>query len=153
MILSAILAWVNIGNAVFCLRKNRADEIQTHSANRMVLVIKLLLIPFYAINFMIWSLLTAVFIPFAGNIIFLSVAIPIGIGFAYLMLAATSSYSITLLFSLMREGKIPLAQFILHTICQLFFMADVIDQVFILKFTKSGQNPMDNQTEAPENES
>lgn len=136
IILAVVLAFINIGCAIFVAREIIADKRKRKAINRTVLLFKLLAIPFYAINYIIWTFMTGLFIVMPGNIFFLIFIVPIGIGFAFVVLLAASSYSIVLLFALKKNGEISLKKFIIHTFCQLIFVVDVIDQIFIMRFTK-----------------
>lgn len=136
IIFATVLAFINIGYPILNAKKIFIDKPKQNSINHMVLKFKLLAIPFYALNFLLWTSLTGLFIVMPGNIFFLLFVLPLGIGFAFLVLIASSTYSIVLLFALRKNRKISLKQFIIHLLCQLIFVVDVIDQILILKLTK-----------------
>lgn len=136
IISATVLAFVNIGYPILNVKKIILDNKKQDSINRRVFMFKILAIPFYTLNYFLWTFLTGMFILMPGNVIFLFFVLPLGIGFAYLILIASSSYTIVLLYALRKNGKISKKQFIIHLICQLVFVVDVIDQILILKFTK-----------------
>jgi len=137
MIVAFALACLNIIYAIIGIKRLRTDPKKQQTVNRTILIVKLALIPFFIANFSIWSMLSGMFLLTPGGIFVDIILVPIGIGFTYTILLATSSYSISLLFTLYKTSIISRRQFILHSIFQLFFGADIIDQFVIKKFTKS----------------
>lgn len=136
--IAAFLALVNIIYAVFGLKSLRTETQKYRSVNRTLLIAKLILIPFFALNLVIWMFLSGIFLLAPGGIIVdFILIIPIALGFTYVTLLATSSYSIVLLFALLKNGTLSRKQFILHSVFQLIFVTDVIDQFVIQKFTKT----------------
>lgn len=136
MIIAFILACLNITYAILGTKSLRTDPQKQQSVNRTILIVKLALIPFFIINFSIWAVFFGMFLLTPGGIIIDIILVPMGIGFTYVILLATSTYSISLLFTLYKNSILTRKQFILHSVFQLIFVADVIDQIVIKKFTK-----------------
>ena len=134
VLVSVILAVLNIGNAVYFTRKMVANPSIIKSTGRTVLKIKLLAVPFYVLNFLLWTTLSGLFIVMPGNVFFIFIAIPAGIGFAYLAMLASSSYSIGLLFALKKNKKISFVKFVFVAICLLVFVADILGQMIVMRF-------------------
>jgi hypothetical protein len=92
--------------------------------HRKVLRLKLVLIPFFALNFalnaVIWMILTGAS---RGLFIFL-LPIPIGVCFCFLL--ATSLPALFLIGLLRRQGRIGSAGFVVHVILQLIFVLDIL---------------------------
>lgn len=136
LIIAFILACLNIISAIYGTKSLRTDLEKQQSINRTILIVKLALIPFFNFNTAIWTTLAGMFLLTPGGIFLELIIVPLGIGFTYAILLATSSYSISLLYTLYKNDTITRKQFILHTIFQLIFAADIIDQIVIKKFTK-----------------
>lgn len=143
-VIAIVLCLINIGFAIYCAnsKKIATDKRKQRTINRTVLIFKLLAIPFFILNYAFWFMMNVALwvVPglFVLSIIF---AFPVGVGFTYLVLLSSSSYSIAILKVLYKNGEITKKKFILHTILQLLFMVDVIDQIIIQKFTKIKTKP------------
>ncbi|MCL2137678.1 MAG: hypothetical protein FWH40_09245 [Coriobacteriia bacterium] len=131
LVASIIFALLNIGSAVFIVAKHIDNFQNVRDTNRRVLAFKLLAIPFYVINLLIWVFMTGISVVMPGNIFFLMFGIPIGIGYAFLVLLSSSTYSIAILVSLRKNNEITRGKFVLHLVCQLIFVLDVIDQLVL----------------------
>lgn len=137
LVTAFLLAWVNIIYAVLGMKVLRTEPQKCRFVNQTLLVAKIILVPFFALNLMIWIFLSGIFLLTPGGVIVdFILIIPIALGFTYAVLLATSSYSITLLFALYKNGILSRKQLILHSVFQLIFITDVIDQLVIQKFTR-----------------
>jgi hypothetical protein len=132
MALSSALACANAANAIAGAKSLRADEKKQRSHNRIILSAKLAAMPFFAFNYFAWSLFAGAILLSPGMLILIAI-LPLAIGFTYSILLATSSYSISLLYALRKNGAISRKQFVVHSVLQLIFVVDVIDQIVIYR--------------------
>lgn len=87
------------------------------------MVMKLLLIPFFAANF--WLGLAGAVVFFLGGMILTVLALFT----AWVTLIATSADTIKALTAMRREGRLTTGQMVKHIVLQLIFCADVIDAI------------------------
>ena len=101
-------------------------------------IIKYYSIPFWIMNIIsyIGLIIAFFFIMFGWVIIF----IPIPIFISYIILLATSSYSISYLIIMKRNGSITKKQFIKNIILQLCFIFDIIGIIILFKKEKKMSN-------------
>ena len=117
---------LNIKNTVKLFRENNLIILRKNSK-----LIKLTLIPFWILHFILSTLTMIAFIGGTRGmgIIFL----PIPIFFTYIFLLITSIFSIAFILLLRRNKYID--DVIIHIILQLCFVLDIIDMIYILKET------------------
>jgi hypothetical protein len=117
---------LNIKNTVKLYKENNLIILRKNSK-----LIKLTLIPFWILHFILSALTMIAFIGGSRGmgIIFL----PIPIFFTYIFLLITSIFSIAFILSLERNKHIN--NVIIHIILQLFFVLDIIDMIYILQKT------------------
>ena len=128
----ALISFICIVDAIRMLV--RGDESYTGRAFLFLRRSKLINIPFFILNILMWTaLLLASFNPF---LIWLWLFVPLAVAYAYLLLLATSSYAIVHLILLCRKGKISKGKCVLHIFLQLIFVADVIDILFLRRMEK-----------------
>jgi hypothetical protein len=121
MLLVCALVFANIICAVYSLIYSRTLTFKT------VMIFKLSLIPFYIVNFACWLTSSMVF----HIAIIVWPFIPYIIVYTYFTIFGTSVYVITKLLTLRRDRIITTKQFIIHTIWQIVFLADVIDSIYL----------------------
>lgn len=104
--------------------------------SKISMIIKLVLIPFYIINFVEWAILGIGSLnPFLFIIGFLAVAF--GIFFTYVCMLGTSAYNIGYVFSLIRQKKIENKRLLITaTVFQFFFGLDVLGSIMLYFLTK-----------------
>jgi len=95
--------------------------------------IKLGLIPFWVINFISYLYIIIIFIITPTGIFAVFFIVPIFIFVSYIVLLLTSTFSISYLFSIRKNGIIQNKDFIIHSIIQFLFVFDIIDVTYILK--------------------
>lgn len=139
MVMAFLLACTNIIYAIIGTKNLRIDAKHQLSVSRTILAAKLTAIPFFGINYVSWTLMAG-FLMLTPGMLLLIIFIPLGIGFTYFMLLATSSYSISLLYALRKKEIISRRQFIIHFVFQLIFVVDVIDQIVVAKLVKKRLN-------------
>jgi len=134
-ILNFILPLVNILYAIFYSKKISKDEEKVKKWNRNILIIKIVLIPFYTINFILWFLVSILGI--VPVFMFLLVVGPImGIISAYWILLSTSFYSVAVIKEYYKLGYLTKTLKMIFIISQFLFVLDLIGYVvlqFILK--------------------
>jgi len=129
-------AVANIVYAVIRTPKLLSERQYRKTVSLQVLVFKLLAIPFFFINFGIASFFTSLFIIMPGGIFILGLVIPLCVGLAFLVMLATSIYSIMLVGALKAEGSIDMRKCVLYIICQLLFVVDIINQFFVVRLVR-----------------
>jgi hypothetical protein len=133
LLLSVFLAASNIACAAKIQSKNHflADQ---RAALKTALAFKLGLIPFFTIHLLMWLYLA--YSSMNPLMIFLWGLIPIGVAYAYMVLMATSSYSVSMLVSFWRMGVLSPKQCVVHTVLQFIFVADVISHMRVCRVCK-----------------
>ena len=129
IILNVILVINAILNIIIAIRIFRQNNLE--DARRSMKKIKLYLIPYWVINFIFSLILTSAL---------LIVGVILGLIFiiqAYLLLIATSCYSISFLGILLKNKKISLKSFIIHLLLQFCFVMDIIDTIYLLRKYKN----------------
>ena len=117
-----IIIIVNIIIAIMYYREKNSEN-----ANKNMKKIKLYLIPYWVINFVL-GIATTLTTAFMGGIFF-------GLAFlvtSYLFLVTTSCYSLAYLGILLKNKQISIVHFFFHMILQLCFVMDIIDTVYLL---------------------
>lgn len=123
-----VLAFTNIINAIVTAIKDSNKSLTNNWNSKTMLVVKLVMIPFFILNFILWYLFTSLILLFGGFLL-----IPIGIAFTYIILLSLSSHVIAEWYVYYRNKKITFQFFIFHSILQLFFVIDVIDYIYVYR--------------------
>lgn len=133
IILAVMLLLINIFAIVniiigFTVKKN-ALVPENEKVLRTALKFKIAFLPFFILHF-IYCFIIAMGSanPF---LMWTWIFIPIEIALAYIVLLSTSAYNISKIICLLRTKKISGGQCALHIILQLFFVADLIDNVIL----------------------
>jgi hypothetical protein len=121
-IITIALAIANIVNGI--LSKNKL--LISHEYCKSILVFKLIMIPFFILNFLMWYMAMALVFLFGGFLL-----IPIGIAFTYIILLSSSAYVISELHVWYKNKEITPTFLIIHLILQLLFVADIIDYIYV----------------------
>lgn len=134
-IICAVSILLNIINSIVYLIKGKEDiELKFIKTS---LISKVLLMPFYIINFLFWLCVTMGFLVIPGFQIFIVVTLFIAL-ITYMILLSTSCYSIVAISKLYRKGKISLSSAIVNIIFQFMFVFDIISlTIFYFKNRKS----------------
>lgn len=125
-IISIILGLVNLIMAFTNTNTNNNDIV------KITMISKLVLIPYFIINFIICTLLIIGF-AFVLTIFSTFILIPLFVFITYMTMIITSSYNISYLINMFKNKEIDFISFILHFIFQLVFICDVIDTIYIYK--------------------
>lgn len=129
-ILNLILPLVNILYAIFYSKKISNDEEKVKKWNRNILIIKIVLIPFYIINFILWFLVSILGI--VPTFMFLLVVGPImGVISAYWILLSTSFYSVAVIREYYKFGYLSKTLKMILIISQFIFVLDLIGYVVL----------------------
>jgi hypothetical protein len=133
-IFNIIFAGINGVNS-FTLFKNN----DYNSMRKSMKTLKFGAIPYFAINFIIYFLLSLLFFAASRGIILFS-PIPllfvIPVFFAYLTVISTATYGLGFSLILYKEKRLRTGILVLHMILQLCFVLDVIDTVILLTKNK-----------------
>ena len=127
LIISTILGLVNL---IIALTNKQDNVIKT------TMISKLILIPYFIINFIICLLLTIGF-SFIFTILSAFILIPLFILFTFMTMIVTSSYNISYLINKFKHKEINIIVFIMYFILQCVFICDIIDTIYIYK---TGEN-------------
>lgn len=101
LILTISLAIANIVNAIVTALSNNNIILKNNRYSKTVLVFKLIMIPFFILNFVMWQTAVAIVFLFGGFLL-----IPIGIAFTYILLLSSSTHVIAELYVYYKSGKI-----------------------------------------------
>jgi len=127
LIIFIIIIIKNILFVIKLYKQNNAVELLKNTK-----YIKLSLIPFWVINFIVTLLIMIILI--MGTRGFGIILIPIPVCFAYFILLVTSSFSIA--YILLQNKNKKIKNYIIHIILQLCFVLDIIDTIYILNNNK-----------------
>lgn len=127
LIFTFILAVWQIFQAVKGWTRLQEDVQIQNRTNRTILLNKLILVPFYILNFVFWLLITLA----TARFLFFIVIVPVAAAYTYWIMLATSADSISLLYALYKNNRLTKKQFILHTVMQLIFVLDFIDYTYL----------------------
>ena len=97
---------------------------------RAALAFKLLTVPFFIVNFLVWAMIFGVvgFLP-GGQILWL--LLPLVQVLTFCVLAVTSSYSVSTVILFKKKRLIGAGQAVLHSILQFLFVIDVLDFIYL----------------------
>ena len=126
LLITVALGAVNIINAIVTALKNKNETLTSSWHNKTMLVFKLIMIPFFVLNFIFWYTATSITFLFGGFLL-----IPIGIVFTYIILLSSSTHVISEMYVYYKNRKITFPFFILHSLLQLLFVVDVIDYIYV----------------------
>jgi len=121
MVIVCIMASVNIIAALLSFVRSRFLSFRT------ILVFKLLLVPFYAVNFVFWLFLSTFFF----TAFFTWPLLPFIISYTYFTLLGTSAFNIVKLIKLCADKKIPVKKAVVHSLLQLVFVLDMASTIYL----------------------
>lgn len=99
---------------------------------RLALAVKLISVPFFVINLVIWLLVTAAFLVMPGLQLLLPTVL-LGVGFAYFVVVVTSAPSLAGLVLAAREGRASPVWAVVHAVVLLIFVVDVPGAVLVYR--------------------
>jgi len=120
------LAITNIINAIITALNKENKSLMINSYSKTILVFKLIMIPFFILNFIMWYMAVGLIFLFGGFLL-----IPIGIAFTYIILLSSSTHVIAELYVYYKNRKITFNFFIVHSILQLLYVIDIIDYIYV----------------------
>ena len=135
LLIVVLLILSGIGNILMSIITAFQSIDAKNRRNSMIyrmLFLKLSVIPFFVLNFMLWTGLFGTFILFPGGI-FLLALVPIIVFLTFTVLLVTSSSTISVLVFSYRSKQIDMNKLIVHIVLQLIFMVDVIDSIYLYK--------------------
>lgn len=115
---------MNIVNGVVCLFVKPPHSV-VRSLARLAFVGKLVMIPFYVLNFLFWFLVGMIFVIMPGGILVILFIVV----WTYLSILPSSMDAVAAIAGLCREKKVSTAAAVIVGILQFFFVADVISYV------------------------
>jgi len=143
VLLTCVLALVNIAVALISLILGKR---QLSLSLRDIMVFKLILIPYYIGNYVLWLVVylgSALFLVpplvfyFAPIFLLTWATLPFVVAFTYLTMLGTSAHAITKLVALRRDGAITTGELVIHILLQLTFVLDVADSIYLAVKQKS----------------
>ena len=129
MLVVCILVIGNIILAIILVKRSKTLSF------KYVAILKLMLIPYYMLNFFLWLTIAIMAIPL----------IPFVVVYTYFTMIGTSTCIIAKLLFLRRSNVIKTNQFVFHCILQLVFMLDVIDSIYLFKREKEFDDMIESQ--------
>lgn len=129
LLLILISSVANIILSVRAIIQSENPEKSENQMRKIMLFVKLMSVPFFIFNFL-RALLT--FMPFGavmafGDLIF----VPLAVFATYLLMIATSAFSIPVIAFYRKSKKIKTTEAAIHIILQLIFVIDVIDSIYL----------------------
>jgi hypothetical protein len=138
ILIVVLLILSGFGNIIMSIISAFGSIINKNSLNSMInrmLFLKLSVIPFFILNFMLWTGLFGTLILFPGGIFLLALA-PIIVLLTFTVLLVTSSSTISVLVYCYRAKQIDISKLIVHIVLQLIFVVDVIDSIYLYKILR-----------------
>lgn len=134
MVLSGlILLAVSIINIVFsiiiAIRTQDLAKVR-NEMRKIMLFIKLLSIPFFIINFAIWTGVVGTVSLFPGGFL-IWIFVPVIVFLTFIILLVTSSFSISTVILYGRSKLLNKHEIVIHILLQLIFVIDVFDAIFL----------------------
>jgi len=126
---------MNMVSAATHAKQIKNDQAVRLSLNNMILIFKLLLIPFCVFNFALWFMTSAAFMVLPGFQVFLF-AVPFAVIYAYLMICVSSAYAIVSMSVQYHTGNITRKRYAVNIVMQFLFVLDVIGYIFMYKKIK-----------------
>ena len=121
---------LNILLAIFQVEKAMKSETLQRQLNHWPFALKLIMIPFFFINFALGSLLTGLLF-FLPAWLIVAALWCLQIVLSYLVLLSSSAYTIAGLVVQYRHRRLPLWHMIVHILLQLIFLTDVVSSILI----------------------
>jgi hypothetical protein len=148
VIFGLLLFVSSIANVVISLKcafTTQEIEKVRNEMRRIMLFIKLLSVPCFVVNFLIWALYGIVPMGFV-----MWIFLPLVIFITYSVLLVTSSFSVSTIILYGKSKKLSKVEIIVHIWLQLIFVIDVIDAIYLFivlnkRETSNGlNNPINN---------
>jgi len=141
-----ILLVVSISNIVYsiklAIRTQNLPKVR-NDMRKIMLFIKLLSIPFFLINFTIWTGLVGMLSIFPGGFV-IWVFVPVMVFLTFIILLVTSSFSISTVILYGRSKLLNKPEVFIHILLQLVFVIDVFDAIFL--FNVLGKKDLNKNT-------
>lgn len=132
--LSGLILFVfSIINIVFSIKLAIATQDIAKVRNEMrkvMLFIKLLCIPFFVFNFMLWVGFIGMLSIFPGGFLVWTF-VPVIVFVTFFILLVTSSFSLSTIILYGRSKILNKAEIIIHALLQLVFVLDIIDTIIL----------------------
>lgn len=140
MIIGVIALFVGLMNIIIAVINFARN---TASPTKITTIIKLILIPYYIINFIFWGILILITInPFLLWLFPFFVVISVFFTYAYMI--STSSHNLSYVFRLLKDKKLePTAIIVFAIISQFIFVLDIVGSIMLfmlLEKNKSDKN-------------
>ena len=142
LLIVVLLIISGIGNILMSIITAFQSIEAKNKRNSMIyrmLFLKLSVIPFFVLNFMLWTGLFGMLMIFPGGI-FLLALVPFIIFLTFTVLLVTSSSTISVLVFCYRSKQIDINKLIVHIVLQLIFVVDVIDSIYLYKKLRTGKH-------------
>lgn len=148
---SVPLSWIYLallGGMVFLFIINFVYSIKLHKLTferrfqgnpnplKTIMFFKIAFIPYFIINFFFWFCVIGILLN--PVMAFIGVAlIPVAVISTYLTMLITSIYGISIISAMGRNKALTLREYVIHIICQLIFIVDVVDIIYLnIKYKK-----------------
>lgn len=134
IVLSIVLAGVNIVKAVTIHKQITPGEKESHNIG-MLVIMKFGLLPFYVIHFLFW--ISAAFLASTPFTLPLWIIVPFGFLYGFMVMLVSTVHGISQIVFLGREEILTKKQCAIHSILQLIPFVDAISCLNIYLKTKS----------------
>ncbi len=120
LIFTFISVFFMVVSVIISLKENKDRKYL-----KSVMIRKILVVPFFIINFALWLLISVIMILPGGQ--FIIFVMPFAVGFAFLLMITTSIQTVLYIWfgDFGKKGRV------FHTIMQFIFVVDVIDTIYI----------------------
>lgn len=137
MVVSVILIFANIINALILVGSRSGYEGTIAGNAKKIFIFKLLLIPFYILNFFNWGMIMMALLIVPGLQLFLGIIL-VGVVWTYGILLSTTAYGAGIIWKMCKRKQIPMWAAVCLMILQFIFVVDIIGyMVFYLKYRKA----------------
>ena len=116
----------------------RQNKQRCKRLNSGALAMKLLLVPFWAVHFAMWALVSMAFLVVPGLLVLLPLNL-IGVGVAYFALLVSSAYTGCSIYIHYRRGALSRRQCIWGIVLQLLFVLDVLSYLYFYFAVRRGE--------------
>lgn len=136
MLIASLIGIINIIKCIYLTLRHYKNEYYLKNLKKATGIIKIVTIPVYIFNFLLFSVLTGAMInPFL--LVIAPVVAVIGIILAISMLIVTSTYSIVFIIALLLNNKISKKEAMIYGLTQIIFVLDIIGIILIFKKLKT----------------
>ncbi|TYQ16719.1 UNVERIFIED_CONTAM: hypothetical protein Cloal_3287 [Acetivibrio alkalicellulosi] len=141
MLALIFLSVVNFIFSIFYVTTSNDLYKVSNEMRKVMLFVKLMVIPFFVSNFLILALGTVIIALFPKTTVLTFFSTPILVFLTFLILLATSLFSIPAIILYGRTKELNKVEVVIHVILQLIFVFDIIDAIFLFFYLRKRKTP------------